>query len=142
MQDITLEQVKRAAFQYYCMGRLTAQHPDQDKRECVYIDGEGYRCAVGAVFTEETIALHDAEFGRGTGCSDDVDALTFVSMPAEERRAIAKIQDAYDMWCAYSWKGSDRSAMAASRGAFLALIAPSPALAELVVTPTPEDVPA
>ena len=55
-QTLTLAEVKAACRRYYDMSKLIAQHPKPRKRRLVFVSPDGYRCAVGAALSDETIA--------------------------------------------------------------------------------------
>jgi hypothetical protein len=94
MQELTLEDVKKAARQAYLDRRLTAQGP-VGLRECFYSLGDRC-CAIGAAFTPETIKLL-MEVDQNEECG-----VTAISHDIVEFHAISSvlaIQEAHDAWC-------------------------------------------
>lgn len=94
-QHITVADVKSAAREFYKSGRLTAQHPDQEMRECKYVIGD-CRCAVGATMTPETLAVITTNGlnGRGVVFVQDYESEVVTFGPGVE-----DIQQAHDFWC-------------------------------------------
>jgi hypothetical protein len=94
MQHITVDEVKTKAREYYLAGRLTAQHPEQSARKCVYAFGE-YRCGVGAAMNAETLAAIAAAGINGKSifaiAEETPELLTI-------ERGVDRIQEAHDNW--------------------------------------------
>lgn len=92
-QHLTLEGVKAAARDYYERGLLTAQHPEPDKRVCVYLGSGGRRCAIGA-------ALDDDLVMEATGTVKGLEYHHGVTFDSDKALCdISDIQMAHDSWC-------------------------------------------
>lgn len=97
MQTITKAEVIAAARAYYEKGQLTAQQEEPKVRKCKY-KVNGFRCAVGACLSEETLEmiLSDSMNERGvsvfwgrflTAENDDVKVF------------VEDLQFCHDRWC-------------------------------------------
>lgn len=53
-QKLTLKLVKRKGLEAYKARKLTAQHPNKDKRACVYTEGN-YHCVIGAALSNSAL---------------------------------------------------------------------------------------
>lgn len=92
-QQLTLEEVKRNARNWYNLKMLTAQHPDPNARECRNRGHDGYRCAVGASFNEETLNATPA------GSVYYVQGKGLIGFESEaEMWEVSRIQDLHDNW--------------------------------------------
>lgn len=93
MFTLTYREVAEKAKEYYFAKKLTAQHPDKDKRQCVNDGGDGYRCAVAASYPEDFKGEGSFIFFVSTGIikAEPFDAIK-----------IQRIQDAHDAWAALS----------------------------------------
>jgi hypothetical protein len=98
LQTLTLKGVKAAARRFYRAGKLTAQHRNKEKRLCVYDDGFGYRCVIGAALSRATLKrVHDTY-------------LNFAASPAtlrnegiivvrdDELKELNMLQNCHDAW--------------------------------------------
>lgn len=111
-QHITVDDVKRSAAEAYKLGRLTAQHPNPEQRQCLYQSG-GYHCAVGSAMTPETLAA--VQFANQNGAAIwSVDAVTI-------ERGVETIQEAHDSWARVAARCSEEVA-ARLKGEFLEMI--------------------
>lgn len=101
-QELTVEQVKAAARDYYDRGLLTAQHPNPNMRVCQYRVGD-YRCAIGAALDAEAIV-------RASERGGDVKFIASVFSYGENQSIIRvggestlnyliSIQKKHDAWC-------------------------------------------
>lgn len=129
---LTLADVKAAARLAHSQGKLTAQHPDRDKRYCVYrVDG-CYHCAIGAALPPRTID-ELAWFGFNDysapgmydgGSAQDLGTLAkagFITLDEHERDDLMDIQGAHDQWANLARYRCDTAEPAERR--FLKLIA-------------------
>ena len=96
MQKLTLAKVRAAARKAYKERRLTAQHRDPSKRECVYSYGK-YGCAIGVALNKKTIKkILDDSMNSGTSLGQLRD--NYVKIPEKEFHHIVAIQVAHDDW--------------------------------------------
>lgn len=122
-QNLTIAGVKRQARAFYKAGKLTAQHPDQNKRTCTYRRRGGYRCAIGA-------SLDDNSFRRIAKCgtysmsTEQLISDGVITMPAAQREEIRLLQWFHDQWCLSSRAcGADDPETATKKQVFLKVIA-------------------
>lgn len=116
MQVLTISEVKKAAREYYAAGKLTAQHPDPDKRECVNGGAGDYRCAVAAAFSHETLNAHP------TGSVSILNRRGAIRC-GYDLMPIVDIQIAHDDWaCTSREVGIDHPFTKIAHDRFLALI--------------------
>lgn len=101
LQTLTLAEVKAKAREYHAAGKLTAQHPNPQKRVCVNNGADGHRCAVAAAFNDELIAACP----YGTFCS----IVSEGSVVADDVYAIHNIQRAHDSWAGAAHKQSSNA---------------------------------
>lgn len=97
IQKLTLKRVKAAARKAYDEKRLTAQHPDKSKRECVYTSGK-YGCAIGVALNATTlkkIADQQLNADAGVECLMNEDVIL---VSDEEVTSLSVIQTAHDKW--------------------------------------------
>lgn len=104
MLQLTLEEVKKNAREYYEKGLLTAQHPQANLRKCVnYLPDHPHRCAIAASYPEWFCKAYKA-----TGLCCLVHVSKVVTFPSEEEyRAAAKIQVTHDAWASNSNASED-----------------------------------
>ncbi|MCK1741352.1 hypothetical protein IVA80_10870 [Bradyrhizobium sp. 139] len=115
--NLTLESVKQKGREYYEAGKLTAQHPDESMRECVYETNDGYRCVVGAALSEEQLT----EIGQTSHMTCSVDLIGCIHMDATEMPQIRSLQRLHDAWASDAQKyGDDDNRTNQSRRDFLA----------------------
>ena len=118
MQVLTLKGVKRAALHFYKRGRLTAQRKTPTLRVCVYQQAGGYRCAIGAALSAETLdAIHTKHYNAGYG----IEWLTknkVLKVRPGVLEHLKRIQLSHDSWAQFK----DPIRRETARKEFLALI--------------------
>lgn len=97
-QLLTVEGVKQAAREHYAAGKLTAQHPKQDQRECAYTIGE-YRCAVGAALSAETLRRMSPSDNNTALFAINTEKCGIIFENAESKSDISGIRRRHDDWC-------------------------------------------
>jgi hypothetical protein len=130
-QFITLDETKAKGREFYDAGKLTAQHPETDKRQCVIDGGDGYRCVVGSVLTDETIAkVHEAIMNNsGAHMLFNKRLIDADTTPIDDDRSefseIEALQNAHDDWARNAYcddDGIESAKTYAARATFLYLI--------------------
>ena len=105
--NVTADQVRAAARDYLAKGLLTAQ---QSNGACVYRDGP-FRCAVGAVFTDEQLdVIESLDMNANTDSSNLFERLKdkgYEVPDLQEQNDIENIQGCHDMWIAMASESSD-----------------------------------
>lgn len=97
-QVLTPAVVIRAARKFYRAKRLTAQHPDPSKRQCVFQQGR-YRCAIGAALNERLLRRlkrerHSAPCSvHGLELSGYIDTWSVPNLDE-----LQNIQQSHDLW--------------------------------------------
>ena len=102
MQVLTVEGVKAAARLAYDEGRLTAQHPVQSQRICVYRtehEGKVYGCAVGVALSDETIAIVSKKHLNGSSFMALAEGVEGGLVQCDDKFAVKRIQTNHDNWC-------------------------------------------
>lgn len=93
-QFLSVEQAKAAAREYYLAGKLTAQCADQHDRNCLYLQEDGTRCAIGAALTDETL---------GRTLEGETVAMLVASrkLNTDDVQGLQRLQGAHDSWCGF-----------------------------------------
>jgi hypothetical protein len=94
MFTLTLKEVQQKACEYYLAKKLTAQHPDPSKRNCVNNGSDGYRCAVATAYPDD-FKLEGKFYTL-------VYNLKEIECSPEDAVRIQRIQDAHDVWTSLS----------------------------------------
>lgn len=121
-QKLTVRKVKAAARRAYAERRLTAQHRNPAKRDCVYTSG-AYHCAIGCALNKQSLQMIDEErlnHGTPVGLLQSHDVIT---VDNDDINVIDVIQNLHDEWAqtSQSW-GANSKVTRQARAEFLASI--------------------
>lgn len=100
MQTLKLEEVKKAAREYYDNGWLGAQQSSADL--CLYAYGDGItRCAIGAALSDETIEVILTKRLNTKSLNDLVKFDNILVVDPLELHAMVTIQSLHDTWVSH-----------------------------------------
>lgn len=121
-QKLTAKKVKDAAIKAYKERRLTAQHRNSERRECVYSQGE-YHCAIGWALNEKTLQRIDKLELNDGAAVDCLVSYGVIAVDEDDLDIIEDIQGTHDEWADASknW-GAKSEAAIECRDDFLAAI--------------------
>lgn len=121
-QKLTPKKVKSAARKAYKERRLTAQHRNQNKRQCVYSKGE-YHCAIGWALNQKAlkqVEKFDLNDSNPVLCLVNED---IIDINDDDLDIIEAIQMAHDEWATASrYNGAKSASAIKARDDFLAAI--------------------
>lgn len=115
-QTLTWEEVQAAARAAYEDGRLTAQAPLREDRECKYRWRDRV-CAIGAALSDEVAHLGDRYFFGSGSPVCWLRQRGYIAMPDADFHLATELQQAHDTWCS-----ADDDERAEAEQAFLAAL--------------------